>query len=87
MQLNGFSPVAGILLVESRFKRRTIAILSCFSPVAGILLVERSWITTHISSTYCFSPVAGILLVESIQKGLELQNFSKFQSRCRDSIS
>ncbi len=62
----GFSPVAGILLIE-----RMVAIQgsewshNCFSPVAGILLIESSAI--YIVNCYlaCFSPVAGILLIES----------------------
>ena len=61
-----FSPVAGILLVETNkdFLMQYQVIVR-FSPVAGILLVEtRSARFLSVYMYNSFSPVAGILLVE-----------------------
>ncbi len=59
-----FSPVAGILLVESYIGSLINPAYICFSPVAGILLVERISAMKLPLSEMSFSPVAGILLVE-----------------------
>ncbi len=86
-----FSPVAGILLVETPvdFRNSVDYIVLCFSPVAGILLVETLSLSTTSKHKYqCFSPVAGILLVETTKSGKKNRAIVLwFQSRCRDSVS
>ena len=63
----GFSPVAGILLVETSAMVPPAQSLMSFSPVAGILLVETSLFTLLLLPIISgFSPVAGILLVETV---------------------
>jgi hypothetical protein len=70
-----FSPVAGILFVESPWDTCSVVFpMYCFSPVAGILFVESLELNQAIAALEKgFSPVAGILFVESQQVFMILQ--------------
>jgi len=76
-----FSPVAGILLIETQASDQTIeSSIQCFSPVADSV----NWNTWHPPELFAarFSPVAGILLIETPLKCWLGKTFVSDFGRC-----
>ena len=65
-----FSPLAGIMLAETRvYAAKDLKLIQRFSPLAGIMLAETTlrFLVMWAEEYQCFSPLAGIMLAETKQ--------------------